>query len=498
MKKTSSIIFLLLLLCGVSLLFVSCSKKEYISKYELNGVKIVQTEINNTENQIEFNKEYSLDGVQLYFDSNFDDSKKIDNWIEILEDFSLILNEHGINNSITCFFSDNFIANFEIVDGKIKCFMPLNISSEEVLAWILVAEFNKIELPFGIYAGLAAYWLNNKFQPIIPTSLISAGCLTDLQFPLYETDNLSANEREYVWDFSYTIISDWVKSGHNELDFLDLSKSDLDKYIKDKYNIMLPQYSFYPYSSKYEYKIEQDFLTYYVNKQFNDLILPQNLFSTNYKHLSDWLIDNYKSIIGSNSILHMDNMHRINVYLDNGIDSAGISGEANMTNIENYIKIYSAGAFSHEYIHHILFAKGQNGFLREVIPELQANDSKYSNIMWFILFSGQAKYFPYNEEVDEKATYLNTMALYNSKSPQEASVNNFNFWLFADCFAAIHTQVGKKFISRLQADSYYYYIFRVYGGNYVWKANMDNTLLIEGKKDTEIINEWLEYLGNFA
>ncbi len=36
----------------------------------------------------------------------------------------------------------------------------------------------------------------------------------------------------------------------------------------------LPDYDFFSYSSQYEYKVSQDCFTYYINKEYWDLILP--------------------------------------------------------------------------------------------------------------------------------------------------------------------------------------------------------------------------------
>lgn len=74
------------------------------------------------------------------------------------------------------------------------------------------------------------------------------------------------------------------------------------------------------------------------------------------------------------------------------------------------------------------------------------------------------------------------------------SPENFDFWLFADCFSALHTKVGEKWISRAQSDSVIYYIARVYGSDILWELNMDTNILIDGKTYSEVIGEWIIYV----
>lgn len=186
----------------------------------------------------------------------------------------------------------------------------------------------------------------------------------------------------------------------------------------------------------------------------------------------------------------ISNMYPITVYLENGTSSSGITGRAT----EDYIELFSAGSFSHEYIHHILFYTGKSGALREVIPEMHANSSKYAMAMWYYLFSGKATLFPYNAAVSEKGTYLTTLNLYSKLSDKEPSADQFDFWLFADCYSAIYTNIGTPFASRTQPDSLARYIARVYGEDYIWQLNLNTDIVIDGKPYQTVVNEWYNYV----
>ena len=269
-----------------------------------------------------------------------------------------------------------------------------------------------------------------------------------------------------------------------------MSKDDLNSFLSGNYGVCLPEYSFEPYSTEYEYKVKQGCFTYYINREYNDIILPADVFSTKYSVLTDWLKDNAKTTKESDEVFNISNMYDINVYLDDGLNSTGITGYA----YSDYINMYSVGSFSHEYIHHILFYLGKSGYAREVIPEMHASTSKYAMAMWYYLFTGQAKNFPYNKEVKEKETYLQTLTLYKKYKVKTPTVDDFDFWLFADCFSAIYTEKGTPFIHRVQTDSLAYYIARVYGANYVWQINMNTQIVIEGKPYLDVVDEWYNYI----
>ena len=89
---------------------------------------------------------------------------------------------------------------------------------------------------------------------------------------------------------------------------------------------------------------------------------------------------------------------------------------------------------------------------------------------------------------------MQTLKLYKKYNAETPTVDNFDFWLFADCFSAIYTEKGTTFIHRVQTDSLAYYIARVYGANYVWQINMNTQIVIEGKPYLDVVDEWYNYI----
>lgn len=493
-------LFTLTIVIGVLVFYVKRHNDNYTSKYQLNSCDLTIQENNNPSNSLDFNSKYEILNAYIYFDTKSITAKMIDEIVDAFYEFEDLFTEKNINKFPKCIYvNDRITFNLWKEESDALMFsMPNNASKEEILAWLLYFLFertnngeNDSTAPYGLYAGISSYWLQvAKYKEFIASSIENAGCLTDLQFPLYEEGNLSEKERTYAWMFSTYLVKLMISQGKTENDVLTMEQNTLDMWLKEYLNISLPDYIFEPYSTQYEYRIKQGCFTYYVNKEYNDLILPVDIFSTKYSVLTEWLKDNEKTTKESNEVFNVSNMYDINVYLDDGLKSTGITGYA----YGDYINMYSVGSFSHEYIHHILFYLGQSGYAREVIPEMHANTSKYARAMWYYLLTGQAKKFPYNKEVKEKETYLKTIDLYKNYNAETPTVGNFNFWLFADCFSAIYTQKGTAFIHRVQTDSLAYYIARVYGANYVWQINMNTQIVIAGKPYLDVVDEWYNYI----
>lgn len=491
---------LFLTVAAVILAFFILKKDDYSSRYELVDCDVSVAERNNAVNTVRFDKKFKSENFCLYFDANGIDKKSIDITIDNFIKFKNIFDEKNISDFPQNIYVNNDLVFNEWDNDELNFAMP-DASEEESLAWLLYFHNRKLpesaaeNAPFGLYAGISSYWLQlPEYDEFIPSSVDNAGYLTELQFPLYEQNNIPLRETIYAWSFSTYIVKSMILSGKTEAQILSLDKTALDLWLAENLRITLPDYSFEPYSKEYEYKIKQGCFTYYVNKEYNDLIIPRNLFSTSYDILSDWLKDNEKTTKESNDLFRVNNMYDIDVYLDDGLKSSGISGYA----YDSYINIYSVGSFSHEYIHHILFYLDKSGNAREVIPEMHADTSKYSRIMWYYLFTGQAENFPYEQKSKERELYVDTLGLYNKYSANTLTADNFNFWLFADCFSAIHTKKGTPFIHRLQTDSLSYYIERVYGGEYIWKINSDTDNLIAEKPYSEVVEEWYRYIISLA
>ncbi len=488
---TISLVVILLILSTIIL--VCCTKKHYTPTYLTESCELKIKDLNSSS-EVPLDKKYSKDSVKIYLGVDIKDDKTIDFLIEnSINAYSLIKNNALLKTDFTVIISDNFVSNYWTNEKLGLCIsLPSKTSYEEIVSWFLSSQNMESNLPFGVYVGISALLTNSSLCENFPLSVINKNSVyADLQFPLYEIDNLADNERKIAFSFAKRIIEDLLSDNKSYADILSMSKDDLNLFLSGNYGVYLPEYSFEPYSTEYEYKVKQGCFTYYINREYNDIILPVDVFSTKYSVLTDWLKDNAKTTKESDDVFHIgNNMYDINVYLDDGLKSTGIAGYA----YRDYINIYSVGSFSHEYIHHILFYLGKNGYAREIIPQMHANTSKYAMAMWYYLFSGQAKNFPYNKEVKEKETYLQALKLYKKYNVETPTVDNFDYWLFADCFSAIHTKKGTVFINRAQTDSLAYYIARVYGANYVWQINMNTQIVIEGKPYLDVVDEWYNYI----
>ena len=475
-----------------AIILICCTKKHYTPKYLTKSCELKIKDLNSSS-EVSLDKRYSKESVEIYLGSDIKDNKTIDFLIEnSISAYSLIKSNTLLKTDFTVIISDNFVSNFWTNETLGLCIsLPSKTSYEEIVSWSLCSQNIESDLPFGVYAGISALLTNSPLCENFPLSVINKNYIyADLQFPLYEIDNLADNERKIAFSFAKRLIKDMLSDNKTYADILSMSKDDLNLFLSEKYGVCLPEYSFEPYSKEYEYKVKQGCFTYYINREYNDIILPADVFSTKYSVLTDWLKDNAKTTKESDEVFNISNMYDINVYLNDGLNSTGITGYA----YSDYINMYSVGSFSHEYIHHILFYLGKSGYAREVIPEMHASTSKYAMAMWYYLFTGQAKNFPYNKEVKEKETYLQTLKLYKKYNSETPTVANFDFWLFADCFSAIYTEKGTTFIHRVQTDSLAYYIARVYGANYVWQINMNTQIVIEGKPYLDVVDEWYNYI----
>ena len=486
MKKNAKIL-IIAIVCYVAGIFLCAC---YNARYDLESCAY-------TIDGVSYTQKYVGENFTAHFDSTIKKAKTIDGWIDTLRDVSEILEEKGLDTRTDYFVGGKTVAKFEADGDTFRAFLPAAITKEESLAWAVCAKIGNGELPYGVYAGVAANWLNEKngaYSVLTKEAIKDADYLTELQFPLYESGNLDDAARKTAWNFSYTLVRDLMSSGKSERELMSFTRSELSYYLASQYQITLPDYEFFPYDNDYEYRVEQGCFTYYINREYRDLVLPKEQFSTSYDYLSDWLKDNQRTKEESDAVFKSESMYDINVYLDDGKRSYGRTGEA----FGSSITLYSVGSFSHEYIHHILFKMDKSGYLSEVFPELQANNSKYSNLMWYYLFSGKSSY-PYSKDTNEKATYQKAMQLYNKKSAKPAVAGQFDFWLFADCFSSLYTNRGEPFINRLQSNSLHRWIADTYGADIVWQLNTNNNLNIDGKTYNEISYEWLDYLksGNF-
>lgn len=486
-KRRNPIIILLAVAIIVTAFLSACS-----ARYELTSCRVPFDGVNGV-GAGDYDKQYSADSASVYFEKGVGNGKRRDEWVETFVRFIGISNENSLG-TIPCVYvcDDAMTVYADGKDGKIVVF-PLGVDETTAIGWLLWAQSGNAEVPYGVFYGLAAMLTGGESGDDFDiSSAKTAGYLTDLQFPIYEDGNLSETEREYARGFSRDVAKRLLDGGKTYAEIAKIGREELNAFLTGNYGVKLTDFTFRPYSPDYEYKVEQAPFTYYINREFRDLILPETEFDTSYDFLSDWLRDNAATTKITDETFKVRDMPHIDVSLADGLKSSGISGEANA----DYIKIYSVGAFSHEYAHHALKQTGKHGKLSEVLPELHANTSKYSRKMWFYLCTGASSTFPYDESIDEKACYQSATELYTKKSTKPPAVDDFDFWLFSDCLAALYLTPGETPLFRMQIDSLYNYIAKNYGGEYVMRINAGQTDLGDKTFD-EMRSGWYEYLSNF-
>lgn len=462
------------------------------AKYELTSCRVAFDGVNGV-GAGEYDKQYSAGGATVYFEKGAGNRKRRDEWAETIVRFTGISSGNSLGEVPCVYVCDDAMTVFADRNGGKLVVFPLDIDETTAIGWLLWAQSGNTEVPYGVFYGLAAMLTGGESgNDFDISSAKTAGYLTDLQFPIYENDNLTESEREYAREFSRDVVKRLLDGGKTPAEVASIGREELNAFLSGNYGVGLTDFTFYPYSPDYEYKVEQGCFTYYINREFRDLILPETEFDTTYDFLSDWLRDNAATTKITDETFKVRDMPHIDVSLADGLKSSGISGEANA----DYIRLYSVGAFSHEYAHHALKQTGKHGKLSEVLPELHANTSKYSRKMWFYLCTGASSTFPYDESTDEKACYLAATELYTKKSTKPPAADDFDFWLFSDCLAALYLTPGETPLFRMQIDSLYNYIAKNYGGEYVMRIN-DGQTDPGDKTFDEMRSGWYEYLSNF-
>lgn len=313
-----------------AIILICCTKKHYTPKYLTKSCELKIKDLNSSS-EVSLDKRYSKESVEIYLGSDIKDNKTIDFLIEnSISAYSLIKSNTLLKTDFTVIISDNFVSNFWTNETLGLCIsLPSKTSYEEIVSWSLCSQNIESDLPFGVYAGISALLTNSPLCEKFPLSVINKNSIyADLQFPLYEIDNLADNERKIAFSFAKRLIKDMLSDNKTYADILSMSKDDLNLFLSEKYGVCLPEYSFEPYSKEYEYKVKQGCFTYYINREYNDIILPADVFSTKYSVLTDWLKDNAKTTKESDEVFNISNMYDINVYLNDGLNSTGITGYA--------------------------------------------------------------------------------------------------------------------------------------------------------------------------
>ena len=261
----------------------------------------------------------------MYIDGAISDYSAVDEHITSLNGIADILEEKVALGELpsaqfTCYICADGVPFSAQDDGAVVMF-PLGLSEEEAFGWILSALLANGGLPYGVYAGIAALWLDEGFTKL-PATAIDGSFITELQFPLYEENNLPAKQRALAWNFSYTLAADWAEDGGTASALAALSRAELEEYLLFNYNLTLPEYSFTPYSSDYEYKVTAPGLTYYIDRDFSDRYLSEKEFTARYDMLAEWLKDNARSAESVREFFSLKDMCGIEVYLENSSDPA--------------------------------------------------------------------------------------------------------------------------------------------------------------------------------
>ncbi len=467
------------------------------SQYQLSTCNQTVQHLTDTAQNVTFNRSYTGKNFQVYIDGAISDYSAVDEHITSLNGIADILEEKVALGEIpsaqfTCYICADGVPFSAQDDGAVVMF-PLGLSEEEAFGWILSALLANDGLPYGVYAGIAALWLDEGFTKL-PATAIEGSFITELQFPLYEENNLPAKQRALAWNFSYTLAADWAEDGGTASALAALSRAELEEYLLFNYNLTLPEYSFTPYSSDYEYKVTAPGLTYYIDRDFSDRYLSEKEFTARYDMLAEWLKDNARSAESVREFFSLKDMCGIEVYLENSSDPASADwGYITSTARSRVIRCYTAGVFSMGYVYHMLDYSGNNGFLRDTYMSMLAESSVFSRMVYYKIFSGQARNFAYT--ATEKQFYTKAMELYNNCSSEPASPQSFNILLFADCFAALAIVDEDVPSAQLNLISEAVYVLRTYGSDAL--AEIDgkwNTVEISGKTLAEIDAEWESYI----
>ncbi len=482
MRKIS-ILLLVILTAASAFLFSSCGKTDYRSRYETQKCDM---EYFSPDERTHFDKRYDGERFTAYF-SDSCSPRAVDEAVDVIVSCAEKLRADRAAKSLTIYVGSELVCS--AVDDQTNAVVTLDIGerSQAVFAWIAAGVYGG-DLPFGVYAGIAA---NEDFGNRIyldRDGITALGCLSELQFPLYENDNMSDAEQAKAWDFSYTLVRDLTKEGKSYAEIASMTTTQLSDFMLARYGVSLPDYTFYPYSKASEYKVKQGVFTYFIDKQFVDNLFPQNVFrASRYAVLADWLEDNRLATQLADDFFGITDMYDIQVIVKSNVNSL-ICGEA----IGDCIRLYSAFAFSHEYMHHVLLKKNMSYALSEVLPDRFVGEVKWANLGCFYLYTASSPVFPYGEE--ERQTLLKALDLYNEAAAEKAAPGAFDVKLFADCYAAENSRKGEKWIHRLQPYSFVNFIEKTYGFESVLEYNKNPSVKFNGKTVTEALEDWLNYL----
>ena len=213
-KRIKILLWIMIPLCvlaivtSILIIYTKNDNNSYKGKYQLNSCDIIIQE-NNTSNSVKFDSKYEVSNMSIYFNTKTTTTKTIDKIIDAFYEFENLSIEKNINKFPRCIYANNNVIFNSWVDKNdtFSFSMPDNASKEEILAWLLYFSFQKNNdlnnnfkiAPYGLYAGISSYWLQMpKYKGFVASSIENTKCLTELQFPLYEQNNLPEQERTYA------------------------------------------------------------------------------------------------------------------------------------------------------------------------------------------------------------------------------------------------------------------------------------------------------------
>ena len=480
--KSFKVLLAILIISLLAVVFSACNK-EYVPKYSLEDCDFTAT--GNASDFALYKKEYDADNFTVYFSKDIDvqhTDEMIDNLIEVNDLFSAHTENRFSEFYVNADFPVSFVSNEEY-----SLYVSAELTKEELLSWMIYYN-NSERAPYGICAGLAEVWL--KAQSLSSPKLVDIENLEekyylDLQYPLYEFDS---EDRIYAFNVAYSLVSRMLEN-FSEEELLALGFNQTYNYIYLELGYSVPDFYFYPSTSKYEYKIVNENMTIYFDKDFEDLILPSEYFKVDYKNIRDWLLESQSTIDKVNNDYEINSIKPFEMSVCSNIDGA-IGGITFLESRE--ITLHSVGAFVHEYIHLVLHDTNNRGNFDEVFCELYRKEYRYARAKDYFLFSNQAVNYRY--EIEESEQYYATWNKYAAEVDYTIDIDTFDVDKFADCFSYLYNEKDVPFINRLQQYSWVKYLIKNYGITEVIAAGKDTNYLLGGKTRLEVRYEWMDLL----
>ncbi len=266
----------------------------------------------------------------------------------------------------------------------------------------LLAEKDKEELPFGVYAGVSLRLLGKKPRytgKSLEKMLAEYPYCRELQYPLYTTYETTRKERDTAWSFGYEVASAWPNTGNAE----ELISSSLSEWkgVFEQCGVKLPAYRFRVGDNYYATRLEAGELRYLFPRDYNDRYYEEEEFSLSYPVLTEYARGGMRYIEWLRGIWGVEKFEEpIDLYLggiDSGYDFLHGDGSTFTGYMDYdkrgvpYIVCNSVCTLAHEIAHAVIIAGGQNyvWWLNEAMPEYFAQlspDMPWEKKMRYVSF----------------------------------------------------------------------------------------------------------------